>query len=323
MGEKKKKQQNLPAEAGGGRKHLPENFIPLSELNLSDGFLFGEVMRDEETCRTVLEIILKRPISRIVYVDKEYPVEAATNYHKYKGIRLDIYFRDEENTRYSVEMQTQNRYHLPKRSRHYQGMLDVQMLPAGETDYHKLCDSILIFICTFDLFGRGRCCYTFENTCLEEPELRLEDGATRIFLNTEGTVGAEDNRLLVEFLRYVVDRTAPVESPQVQKIKERVETVKRNQETETRYMTSLTYVREIYEDGKEDGIAEGKTIGIAEGKADSILELLSDKGEIPEEIRETISGEKDLERLKNWLKLAVKVESVEEFWGEMGKGQIK
>ena len=144
-------------------------------------------------------------------------------------------------------------------------------------------------------------------------------------------------------MRYVVDRTAPVESPQVQKIKERVETVKRNQETETRYMTSLTYVREIYEDGKEDGIAEGKTIGIAEGKkvgiaegkkvgiaegktigtAESILELLSDKGEIPEEIRETISGEKDLERLKNWLKLAVKVESVEEFWGEMGKGQIK
>ena len=104
-------------------------------------------------------------------------------------------------------------------------------------------------------------------------------------------------------------------------------------------MTSLTYVREIYEDGKEDGIAEGKRVGlaegktiglaegkkvgIAEGKADSILELLSDKGEIPEEIRETISGEKDLERLKNWLKLAVKVESVEEFWGEMGKVQIK
>ena len=51
MGEKKKKQQNLPAEAGGGRKNLLENFIPLSELNLSDGFLFGEVMRDEETCR--------------------------------------------------------------------------------------------------------------------------------------------------------------------------------------------------------------------------------------------------------------------------------
>ena len=98
-------------------------------------------------------------------------------------------------------------------------------------------------------------------------------------------------------------------------------------------MTSLTYVREIYEDGKEDGIAEGKTIGIAEGKtigiaegktigiaegkSDSILELLSDKGEIPEEIRETISGEKDLERLKNWLKLAVKVGSVEEFLGKM------
>lgn len=103
-----------------------DTFVPLSELNLSNGFLFGEVMRDEETCRTVLEIILRRPVGRVVYVNKEQEMEAGTHYHKYKGIRLDVYFKDDADTCYSVDMQTQERYNLPKRSRHYQGMMDVQ-----------------------------------------------------------------------------------------------------------------------------------------------------------------------------------------------------
>lgn len=61
--ETEKKQQKRNA-------NFRDGFVPFSELSLSDGFLFGEVMQDEEMCRTVLEIILKRPIGRVVYVDK-------------------------------------------------------------------------------------------------------------------------------------------------------------------------------------------------------------------------------------------------------------
>lgn len=60
--------------------------VPLSALSLSDGFLFGEVMQDEQTCRTVLGIILGRPVGRVVYLNKEQQMEAKTVYHKYKGI---------------------------------------------------------------------------------------------------------------------------------------------------------------------------------------------------------------------------------------------
>lgn len=315
-----------PAEAGDG-------FVPFSELPLSDGFLFGEVMQDEETCRTVLEIILKRPVGRVVYVNKEQQMEAATQYHKYKGIRLDVYFQDEAGTCYSVEMQTRNRYHLPKRSRHYQGMMDVQMLPAGELDYGKMPDSIIIFICTFDLFGEGRLCYTFENTCVELPDLKLADGAVKLFLNTEGTADSEEDSVLAELLRYVVDPGAPVESPAVKKVKRRVEEVKRNQETEARYMTSLRYVREVYEDGRiagieagrQEGRSEGELLGEtrgiargkAKGKADDILELLDELGEVPEELRMLIYDETDLKRLTGWVKLAARSGSVEEFTEKM------
>lgn len=290
-----------------------DGFVPFSELPLSDAFLFGEVMQDEATCRTVLEIILKRPVGRVVYVNKEQPMEAATQYHKYKGIRLDVYFQDDAGTCYSVEMQTRNRYNLPRRSRHYQGMMDVQMLPAGELDYGKMPDSIIIFICTFDLFGQGRLCYTFENTCLELPGLKLSDGTEKLFLNTEGVPGPGEDGVLAELLRYVVDPGAPVESPEVKRVRRRVEEVKRNQETEARYMTSLTYMREVYEDGKIAGEARGAARGKAEGKADAILELLSEIGEVPEELRIHIYDETDLKCLTEWVKLAARSGSVEEF----------
>ena len=52
-------------------------------------------------------------------------------------------------------------------------------------------------------------------------------------------------------------------------------------------------------------------------KAEDILELLEDIGTIPEEVREKITGEIDLEILKKWHKLAAKSESIDEFVSKM------
>lgn len=42
-------------------------------------------------------------------------------------------------------------------------------------------------ICTFDEFNRGRHVYTFENRCIEDPTLGLDDGSHKIFLCAKGT----------------------------------------------------------------------------------------------------------------------------------------
>lgn len=63
----------------------------------------------------------------------------------------------------------------------------------------------------------------------------------------------------------------------------------------------------------EDERAEGKAEGKVEGKAESILELLEEVGEISAKLRQTIMEQKDLEILKNWLKKAAQVQTVEEF----------
>lgn len=62
---------------------------------------------------------------------------------------------------------------------------------------------------------------------------------------------------------------------------------------------------------------EGKQIGIINGKIESVLELLKDKGEIPEKVKAEIFAETDPEVLKKWLRLAAKSETIEEFCKEI------
>lgn len=38
----------------------------------------------------------------------------------------------------------------------------------------------------FDIFKRGLYRYTFKNTCEECPNLKLDDGAWRVFINARG-----------------------------------------------------------------------------------------------------------------------------------------
>ena len=68
----------------------------LRELTIKDDFMFGAVMSDPENCRELLEMILGISIDRI-----EVSQEKSIVYHpEYKGVRLDVYAKDGENTRF-------------------------------------------------------------------------------------------------------------------------------------------------------------------------------------------------------------------------------
>lgn len=67
----------------------------------------------------------------------------------------------------------------------------------------------------------------------------------------------------------------------------------------------------------QDMVMEGKIEGKAEGKRESVLELLGELGQIPEELADQILAESDLDILSKWIKLAGKVHTVEEFSNKM------
>jgi len=62
---------------------------------------------------------------------------------------------------------------------------------------------------------------------------------------------------------------------------------------------------------------DAKNEGKIEGKIEAIFELLEELGTIPENMREVISKEMDLEKIKSWHKLAARVNSIDEFLKEM------
>ena len=105
-----------------------------------------------------MENILNIKIRDIVYVDYEETIQMTA---KSKGIRLDIYVEDDDNTVFNIEMQTTTYKELPKRSRYYQGIIDLNMIEKDES-YDILKESYVIFICTFDFFEKGRSVYEFD-----------------------------------------------------------------------------------------------------------------------------------------------------------------
>ena len=73
------------------------------------------------------------------------------------------------------------------------------------------------------------------------------------------------------------------------------------------------HINLVRREGYEEGMSDGITQGITQGKAEDIVELLTDLGNIPSELKEKIYITKDLQQLKKWLKLASNVQSIEDF----------
>lgn len=224
-------------------------------IGLSNDFLFGKVMRNPELCKKMLELILEVEIERLEFPEAQKSIDEEKDA---KGVRLDVYVKNGNGEAYNIEVQAKDTEELPKRSRYYSSMIDLQELNKGEA-YWELKQSYVIFICTFDLFGEGRHRYTFENVCLENGEIRLHDGTTKIFLNTEGTIEDVSGDLKA-FLDYVGGRES--ENGFVRKLEEEVKRAKKNREWRREYMTLLMRDRE----NLERGIKQGRKEGIEQGE---------------------------------------------------------
>ncbi len=162
---------------------------------------------------------------------------------------LDVYVKDGRETVYDIEMQVSDTKELPKRGRYYQGMIDLQLVDAGQ-HYKKLNKSYIIFICPFDLYGKGRHIYTFENICKEDNRISMGDEAVKIFLNADGTMD-DVSKELKAFLDYVAGQKP--EDSYVEKLEEAVQEAKKNREWRHEYMTLLMRDQENVEKGREYG----------------------------------------------------------------------
>ena len=221
------------------RQHLeqPKNQMEMTtsweSLGICNDFLFGKIMQDPELCKELLQRILPDlEIDHIEYPELQKAIKPDADA---KSVRLDVYVRDDKNTTYDIEMQVVNTGELPKRTRFYQAMLDLQMIDKGQS-YRRLKPSYVIFICPFDMFAKGRHMYTFENICKEDHNITLGDETTKIFLNADSSMD-DVGKELRAFLDYVAGKNS--EDDYVKRLEAAVKEAKKNREWRHEYMTLL------------------------------------------------------------------------------------
>ena len=242
--------------------------------------------------------------------------EKEISYHSdYKGVRLDVYANDENNTRYDIEMQVAGQ-ELGKRIRYYHSQMDMELLESGHK-YKELPTAYVIFICNFDPFIKGKYCYTFENRCAEDTTIKLEDESISIILSTEGENGDCIPEALKNFLSFVKEDNAQNNSETkdeyVRELQNSIRSLKENREMESNYMR---WAWEAFQQDRED---EAREEGKIEGKIESVLDILNELGEIPKELEEKITSETKIDVLKTMVKTASKATSVLEFEEQISK----
>lgn len=229
---------------------------PYEELTFASNFLFCKILSaNKELCKELIRIITGRVVKEITPPRTEATLKETIGG---KGIRLDVIFADDEKTVYDIEMQTTSNENLAKRTRYYQGLLDTSLMDQG-TDYIKLPQSLIVFICTFKLFEANRHVYTFENRCLEDSSIALEDGMRKVFLSTEGT--ADDVTVeMKQFLDFVAGRS--VDGKLAESLQEEVHRAHQNEEWRREFMQNMAYLMDYARDAVAEAEAKGREEGL-------------------------------------------------------------
>ena len=237
---------------------------PFEKLTIQDDYLFKRIMFEKDICIRFLEALLQVKIRDIKYIGVEQGLKET---YLGKGIRLDVYVEDDNNTIYNIEMQvsSDDNEFLGNRIRYYQALIDSAILKCGD-NYKDLKNLYIIFICPFVLFNGERQVYFFKNYCKDDKKIKLEDGVTKILISTKGKEEENLDKDLKAFM-YYINGILP-DNDFVKTVDTRIGEIKQKEIERSFYMQYELRLLEEREVGKREGIALGKR----EGKQENLVE---------------------------------------------------
>ena len=235
---------------------------PIEDLTFTDDFMFGRIMQNPEICKGLLERLLEIKIEKV-----EYPTlqKSISPHYKSKGVRLDVYVQD-SNRVFDIEIQNFLDENLPKRTRYYQSMMDIDLLLKGK-NYTQLKESFVIFVCKEDFFGENMPCYFFTNTCRDKPDLQLGDKSYKVIFNASAFEN-EKNLEKKSILEYIIDKKSTSEF--TTKLDTLVEQTKLNEIFKGDYMAWGLAEFDAEQRGKKEGYSAGVSDGIQQGISQGI-----------------------------------------------------
>lgn len=163
------------------------------QFNLMDDDFFAVVMQHEEAFEVMLRILTGRNDLHVTEVRTQYSIRNLVGH----SVILDGYAEDDEHKLYNVEVQVKNNDYHPKRVRYYQSNIDLTNLEKG-VKYKNLPDLYLIFITSFDQFGRNKNCYEVKRF-IDGTNQEVSNGIHELYFNTAVKDDSEISKLLQYF----------------------------------------------------------------------------------------------------------------------------
>ena len=180
---------------------------PFEKLDVMDNFLFNQLSTNPKTkegfLRCLIRNLLGKETGKIIIRAENmiYPTLPDK-----RGVRLDVQIdelnnKDDITTIYDIEPHRDQESDYPKKIRFSQAQIDKNNMPSGNNDFSLMPELYIVNITNYDPFGDGQMVYTFQNKCIEAPEVVYNDGVTILYFNTTGTKGGSDD--LKKFLEYL------------------------------------------------------------------------------------------------------------------------
>lgn len=222
-----------------------------------------------------------------------------------------------DGTKVNIEMQVKRQKNWIRRKLFYLAKLYTEDLRVGQ-HYDRLCKCISISILDFDLIEGEKYHSEYRLRDRDGKELTdlLELHIIELRKPLQGTDAVNDwvrlfNAEKTEDLDMIREKNKGItEAIEVVKEMSLGRTLRQIYEYRIKMIRDRwaedEYVREL---GREEGKAEGK----AEAKAEDILALLGEVGDVPPDLCEKITAEKDLKVFDVWIKAAARAESISQF----------
>jgi len=244
------------------------------KYTIQNHVIFGQVMKRPNIAKKCIERVLGIKVDDLTYVEAEKTEKPAPDIH---GIRMDVYCKDNDSV-YNIEMQAYQVTDIGKRSRYYHDMMDMTILDEGQT-YSDLKRNIVIFICTFDPYGEDRHIYTFENRCIQNPDISLKDATQKIVLNTKGKLDDVPKSLKL-FLDYI--ETDIAEDEYTKEVDEAVVEIQNDERWRESIMTVDQVIKDAANAAAEESLTKGIEIGFDKGtknnKRETAIRMLNQGG---------------------------------------------
>ena len=224
----------------------------LEELTIKNDYLFKRIMSEKDICIKFVQIILGIDIKDIVYIKTE---EVVKELYDSKGIRLDVYLKDEDGVVYNIEMQVTSlgEEEFAKRFRYYEAMIDSYLLRVGQK-YKDLNKLFIVFICPFGIFKNERTIYSFKNFCVEDKSIELKDDVTKIFITTKSPNKENLSEDFLALLKYIDGNIT--DNPFVNEIESKIHEIKQDEKERGAYMQYDLHLMQIEEEAEKRGFVK-------------------------------------------------------------------